>query len=470
MRNLLFSSSHKKRYSDTVVRMGKNNLGFSLVELIIIIAIMAVLVAIAIPVLTVFIEKSHIANDKQAVSDVMYAINLGGQSMQYEIAQDQVGSSNALQVPIGVIILGDNGVTVIGSNATNEAAIHEMLTDTLGEGYADSLKLKYESWENAAYASFYSSADELMGKVETVGASTLNYLTNINNNGTLSALGVSYDNKGNVKAYAKVPIINSVLYDKTVNIISRGYANADELTYYMALAISNVDREVFIDKWVNLSSEESEGFGLKTLPNADGSENKNQPREYYSGVRAAYNQCFADYIKANHAAEDTNWEDHAQDIIGWGQSGTDMLKDKLSSIGGIAGAMTGAGDMTFPWAVCGETFTKHSDTSATNDDFVDCEYCAALWAEYSGSAQARANAAAFYDTMVAGASYDSGNAEKPYEGIINWAKDETDIFTSLYDSVNDATAANNMSIMITVYQDADGLLYCECNTPGVLDE
>ena len=458
MKNLLFSRSHKKHYTDAVVRMGKNNLGFSLVELIIIIAIMAVLVAIAIPVLTVFIEKSHIANDKQAVSDVMYAINLGGQSMQHEIAQDQIGSSGSLKVPVGIIILGNNGVSVIGSNATNQAALEEMLLDTLGEGYAESLQLKYESWGNAAYASFYSSADEMMDKVEDIGSATLTYLNNLADN-TVLGTGTDY-----ADGIVTIKVFGSTL--KTISIISRGYSNAEELTYSLSLAISNVDREVFVGKWENLSSEASEGFGITVLPGAVST----QPREYYSAVRAAYSQCFANYVQKHHP--DSNREDHVSDITGWGQSGTEMLQAEAGDAAGkIAGALTGAGNMTFPWAVCGETFTNHTDDSnATNDDFVDCQYCADLWAEYSGSAQARADAEAFYDTMVTGANYNSGDANAPYAGIIDWAKNETDTFTSLYDAANESIANNEFSIMITVYQDADGLLYCECNTPGVLDE
>ena len=459
MKKLLFSRSQKKHFSDTVVRIGKNNLGFSLVELIVIIAIMAVLVAIAIPVLGMFIEKARIANDKQAVNDVMYAINVGGQSMQYEIEQEQIGA--ALKVPVGIIILGSNGVSVIGSNAANQAALNEMLTDALGEGFEDSLKLKYESWANAAYASFYSSADEMMDKVANIGDSTLSFLEKFDSS-TANKLGISYD-EGTIKINALFGLVK-----KDISIISMGYENADDLTYSLSIAVSNVDRETFIEKWQNLTSESSEGFGLQALPEASST----QPREYYSAVRAAYNQCFANYIRKNSTDKHSNCDDHANDILGWGESGTQMLKDKIGNdtVGGLIGSVTGAEDMTFPWAVCGETFSKHEDSSAANDDFVDCQYCADLWAEYSGSAQARADAAAFYDTMTAGASYDSGNADAPYEGMISWAQSETDTFTALYDSVNDTIAANEFSIMISVYQDADGLLYCECNTPGVLDE
>lgn len=465
MKKLLFSRSRKKCFSDTVARIGKNNLGFSLVELIIIIAIMAVLVAIAIPVLAVFIEKSHIANDKQAVNDVMYAINLGGQSMQHEIAQDQIGSSGTLKVPVGIIILGNNGVSVIGSNATNQAALEEMLVDTLGEGYADSLKLKHESWGNATYASFYSSADEMMDKVDTIGTSTLNYLNNLNNF-KLLVVKTSYAD-GNVSVLAGSSITGWKTV-KTVSIISSGYADAEEMTYCLAQAVSNVDRDSFISSWENLTIEH-EGFGLTALPNDDGTPNTKAAREFYSAVRAAYSQCFSNYVKNNHSNHE-NWEDHVNDIMGWGESGNDMLKSEAGdALGGIAGLLTGANDMTFPFSVSRETFAR-SDSDASNDDFVDCSHCEALWEEYYQSAQARTDAAAFYDTMVTGANYNSGDANAPYAGIIDWAKEETNTFTSLYDAANDSIAGNDFSIMITVYQDADGLLYCECNTPGVLDE
>ena len=48
----------------------KNNKGFSLVELIIVIAIMAILVAIMVPVLLIFIEKSNVSSDTQLADTV----------------------------------------------------------------------------------------------------------------------------------------------------------------------------------------------------------------------------------------------------------------------------------------------------------------------------------------------------------------------------------------------------------------
>lgn len=457
MKKLLFSRSHKKHYTSTVVRMGKNNLGFSLVELIIVIAIMAILVAVAIPVLGVFIERAKIANDKQAVADVMYAIDLGGQSMQYEIAQDQIGNSTALKVPIGIIILGDKeGITVIGSTDQNKASIEAMLEDALGSNYSTDMALKYDEWEGATYASFFSSADEMMDKVDTIGTQTLNYLHNLQDN-TIVGTGTDYaDGKVSIMALGKTVT--------TVSIISKDYDNAEELTYYFAKAIKNVDRTAFVNYWVNNDTGKDEGFGLSG-------------RENYSAARAAYNQCFANYVQgksdSNHTCmnDSGNNKGHISQILNYGESGTEMLKSKAGSLAGtIASYLTGAGNVTFPWAVGRDAFDVSNLSENSSEGFQKCSICYELWTEYKGSVQAKADAEAFYDTMVVGASYESGDADAPYTGIIDWAKSETDTFTSLYDAVTEQKAANDVSIMITVYQDADGLLYCECNTPGVLDE
>jgi len=56
--------------------MKTNNKGFSLVELIVVIAIMAILAAVAIPTFSGFITKAKISNDVSFVNDVTYAANI----------------------------------------------------------------------------------------------------------------------------------------------------------------------------------------------------------------------------------------------------------------------------------------------------------------------------------------------------------------------------------------------------------
>ena len=213
MKKLLFSKSHKKHYSDAVVRMGKNNLGFSLVELIIVIAIMAVLAAVAIPVFGMFIEKSRMANDRQAVSDVLYAVELGGQSMSYDIEVDQI-SSEGLKIPVGMILLTNEQVYIIGSSDDNATALDQMLKDSLGDDYKDKFVLKTEGW-TSSYASFFSTASELLGEVDKMGTDMMDFMEDIGSfHSDVLKSGLYYNNDGSlsVKAFGNQvgPLVNKL--------------------------------------------------------------------------------------------------------------------------------------------------------------------------------------------------------------------------------------------------------------------
>lgn len=54
----------------------KNNKGFSLVELIIVVAIMAILVGVAIPVLNIYLNKSKVSSDYQLCDSIKTAITV----------------------------------------------------------------------------------------------------------------------------------------------------------------------------------------------------------------------------------------------------------------------------------------------------------------------------------------------------------------------------------------------------------
>lgn len=153
MKKILFSRSLKKHYSDTVVRVGKNNLGFSIVELIIVIAIMAILAAIAIPVFGVFIEKSKINNDKQLINDMIYAVNLSNEAGVYE--EYEAMSLEAIEYPIAFIVLkrepdeNGNSVEVIVSNTevtnSTEECVFEDVEVYYLEGTTKTIKCENKS-------------------------------------------------------------------------------------------------------------------------------------------------------------------------------------------------------------------------------------------------------------------------------------------------------------------------------------
>ena len=67
-KKLLSSKTQSKHFSETVQRIGKNNAGFSLVELIVVIAIMAILATVAVIGVSVYIPKAQEAADNELLN------------------------------------------------------------------------------------------------------------------------------------------------------------------------------------------------------------------------------------------------------------------------------------------------------------------------------------------------------------------------------------------------------------------
>ena len=116
----------------SLAKVRKNKKGFSLVELIVVIAIMAVLVAILAPQFIKYVEKSRqsadVKNSQEMVSAVQaYAADTG------LTASDSTGT---------VITFATDGTTVAG---TNKTAIDAALSDA---GVANG-KLKSTNWGDA---------------------------------------------------------------------------------------------------------------------------------------------------------------------------------------------------------------------------------------------------------------------------------------------------------------------------------
>ena len=82
----------------------KNNKGFSLVELIVVIAIMAVLMVVLAPAMLRYVEKTRIQKDDSAASEVRNALEL-------TLANDSICSA---------LNYGDVTVTIKGSDGTIE--------------------------------------------------------------------------------------------------------------------------------------------------------------------------------------------------------------------------------------------------------------------------------------------------------------------------------------------------------------
>ena len=106
-------------------KITKNNKGFSLVELIVVIAIMAVLMAVLVPTLVKNVEKSRLQTDKSALAEVRQATIT---ALAQEKFIDAVPSST------GSTVDGNGKITIADLFADDDVsqALATEVADTIG--------------------------------------------------------------------------------------------------------------------------------------------------------------------------------------------------------------------------------------------------------------------------------------------------------------------------------------------------
>ena len=120
------------------------NGGFTLVELIVVIAILAILAGVGIPVYSGYITKANKQADITLVSEVKQAIELGFYSGKITEA--------------GYVILKPNGSSV---SASGSEGISESMQDMFGEGWQTNLSLKADCWTDRDVAKIVSESTYL---------------------------------------------------------------------------------------------------------------------------------------------------------------------------------------------------------------------------------------------------------------------------------------------------------------------
>ena len=122
------------------------NKGFSLVELIVVIAIMAILVGVAVPVYTSYISSAQKSKDIQMVDEIKHAVEIAaiGKNWANEYGITQDGTY------IGAIVLKPNkGNAVVDAEDIIGTALNDALVSTFGSDYASKLTLSYDEWEGS---------------------------------------------------------------------------------------------------------------------------------------------------------------------------------------------------------------------------------------------------------------------------------------------------------------------------------
>ena len=169
--------------------------GFSLIELVVVIAIMAVLVAVLAPALLTYTEKSRAQKDDSAMSEVTNAIKLamadpdvydelllynelgnvaGYEEVEDEVVADPNGAMRGVTItfePVdNKVVVADGKINALMTNATKKGSIgataNKVLNNKLSGMVGEVIDVGSQTYRNSPYTVFIS-----MG---TMGGSNLN--------------------------------------------------------------------------------------------------------------------------------------------------------------------------------------------------------------------------------------------------------------------------------------------------------
>lgn len=91
--------------------MKRINHGFSLVELVIVIAIMAILVGILTPAYLSYIEKTRVQKDESAAGEIFRAAEIAVYTGEYDIPETVLVTFNSSGISINTTLLDSDAIT-----------------------------------------------------------------------------------------------------------------------------------------------------------------------------------------------------------------------------------------------------------------------------------------------------------------------------------------------------------------------
>lgn len=147
----------------------RNNKGFSLVELIVVIAVMAVLVVVLAPAYLRYVDKARVQKDESALSEVVQAIKIAASE---EAVSDEIPVEDedaTVQPVVSVVIEPGTSISVSDKDGTDDAdsKLLEEVVATVGEKI-ELTSSKYKELEEIIFTVYQDSNHNLVIESEQV--------------------------------------------------------------------------------------------------------------------------------------------------------------------------------------------------------------------------------------------------------------------------------------------------------------
>ena len=124
-----------------MIANGCKNKGFSLVELIVVVAIMAVLMAVLVPTLIRNVEKTRVQKDKSAIAEIHHSTELAIADEEYINA---IVSTSGTSVNSGVLIVADLFANKDEDADKDGDQLAEEVTDAVGATIKLTSRMKHD--------------------------------------------------------------------------------------------------------------------------------------------------------------------------------------------------------------------------------------------------------------------------------------------------------------------------------------
>lgn len=154
-----------------------NNKGFSLVELIIVIAIMAILAGAIAPALIKYIDKSRKSNDVSSAKTIKTAV------------ETALGTEDVYEFLTGLASSSDYVFTVTPGATSASTALSDLTSATVPTGYNTSTQMLVADIQTAIFSNIGEKAPKLKFKKKIDGKlnqAPTNFYVSVSNKGTVA--------------------------------------------------------------------------------------------------------------------------------------------------------------------------------------------------------------------------------------------------------------------------------------------